>query len=225
MFINSDEKNSAQCNLYTDNVMGGKSTLKIYTDDVMGGKSTLEENSTSYNMDAVELSNMIIISGKNQHPLTRRPLNEIEILRLRHRISLEQRVLLDFTLEYEHHIHIMLQNNNSLLEWLQSVAGRHLDRALCISELVEHDYDDAREDILFHLRKYEDVIDDIVSRCPGAIQGTLSHHKQIIINRMDMCDSILYNKIYKTIISVSDLYAWDYEVEVKEPAFALWLRS
>ena len=43
MFINSDEKNSAQCNLYTDNVMGGKSTLKIYTDDVMGGKSTLEE--------------------------------------------------------------------------------------------------------------------------------------------------------------------------------------
>ena len=46
MFINSDEENSAQCNLYTDNVMGGKSTLKIYTDDVMGGESTLEENST-----------------------------------------------------------------------------------------------------------------------------------------------------------------------------------
>ena len=46
MFINSDKENSAQCNLYTDNVMGGKSTLKIYTDDVMGGRSTLEENST-----------------------------------------------------------------------------------------------------------------------------------------------------------------------------------
>ena len=42
MFINSDEKNSAHCNLYTDNVMGGKSTLKIYTDDVMGGKSTFK---------------------------------------------------------------------------------------------------------------------------------------------------------------------------------------
>ena len=46
MFINSDEENSTQCNLYTDNVMGGKSTLKIYTDDVMGGKSTLEEIAT-----------------------------------------------------------------------------------------------------------------------------------------------------------------------------------
>ena len=47
MFINSDDENSTQCNLYTDNVMGGKSTLNIYTDDVMGGKSTLEENSAS----------------------------------------------------------------------------------------------------------------------------------------------------------------------------------
>ena len=55
MFINSDEKNSAQCNLYTDNVMGGKSTLKIYTDDVMGGKSTLEENSTSSSDEYIHL--------------------------------------------------------------------------------------------------------------------------------------------------------------------------
>ena len=47
MFINSDDENSTQCNLYTDNVMGGKSTLNIYTDDVMGGRSTLEENSAS----------------------------------------------------------------------------------------------------------------------------------------------------------------------------------
>ena len=55
MFINSDEENSAQCNLYTDNVMGGKSTLKIYTDDVMGGKSTLEENATPSSDEYIHL--------------------------------------------------------------------------------------------------------------------------------------------------------------------------
>ena len=35
--------------------MGGKSTLKIYTDDVMGGKSTLEENSTPSSDEYIHL--------------------------------------------------------------------------------------------------------------------------------------------------------------------------
>ena len=181
----------------------------------------VEHKDCVQNFRATSLAITFIMDPNCLHPLTRRPLDHCELLRLQHVLLPRHALLLRFARLYAAEGHDTCREQRSLREYLEACAGDKLDAALMAAEpegaglgaivLLLDDYEDALQ-----------ALDDQVGYEACAV--LLDTHRQLTQLRKHCCEAHLWRCIFEALNEHRRSFGPARMVREKPP-FVAWLRE